>query len=96
MSTRRGRNPKNVVWTQDMLNDLKFCKQEAKTQKASNNPPRKADGKRMGYMDIKKKIWDKKGYSHHGLTSQNLADMLNQNKRKVEAQHSEVALTVIT
>ena len=47
-------------------------------------------------MDIMKQLWDDKGYSHFGLTSQNLADILNVNKRKVDELSSQVEVTIAT
>ena len=86
MSKRREESRKKVIWTLEMLNDLKSCKALAIEQKSGDNPPRKPNGRKTGYMDIMKQLWNDKdkGYSHFGLTSQNLADILNVNKRKVD------------
>ena len=65
-------------------------------QKAGDNPPCKPNGFKMGYMDIMKQLWDDKGYSQLGLTSQNLPDILNVNKWKVDKLSSQVEVTIAT
>ena len=95
MSKRRERTRKNVTWTEEMINDLRACREEALALKSSENAPRKGNGRKMGYMDIMKNLWDEKGYSHLGFSSQNLADMSNQNKRKDASQLSQVVTVTL-
>ena len=41
---------------------------------ASNDAPRNSNGRRKGYMQLMKELWDEAGHSELGLTSQNLRD----------------------
>ena len=61
MSSGRKRDRKNITWTVAMLNDLQSCKEEALLRKASDNAPRKASGRKVGYMEIMHDIWGEKG-----------------------------------
>ena len=50
------------------------CRKKAKQSVASNDPPRNPNGRRKGYMQLMKELWDEAGHSELGLTSQNLRD----------------------
>ena len=80
-----------------MLNDLSRCKEEAKLAVSSADPPLKPNGRKKGYMEVMKELWDTKGYSQLNLSSQNLVDILNQNKRKkANIASTTVAETIAT
>ena len=96
MSSGRMRNRKNITWTVSMLNDLKACKEEALTRKASNDAPRKPSGRKVGYMEIMHALWTEKGYGYLDLSPQNLVDILNQNNRKILNEASQVSVTIAT
>ena len=51
-----------IKWTEKMNNDLIECKQQAKSEVSSENPPLKPDGKIKDYMLSMKGLWENKGY----------------------------------
>ena len=58
-----------------MNKDLVDCKRKAKELVSSDNPPCNEKGKRRGYIEIMKELWDVLGlYGHLQLKSQNLRD----------------------
>ena len=54
-----------------MNKDVLECKRNAK---ASQNPPCNRNGRRKGYIEVMKELWNEKGYEHLELKSQNLRD----------------------
>ena len=50
------------------------CKRQALLLAKSENPPYKDDGRRKGYMQLMKELWDQMGHEDLGLTKQNLRD----------------------
>ena len=56
-----------------MNNDLIECKTKAKELVASENPPLKPCGRKKGYMQLMKELWDDKGYGV-SVSVQNLRD----------------------
>ena len=89
---RKGKG--KVHWTDQMTTDLLACKREAICATGSDNPPLKADGKRMGYMDYMHKLWNEKGYGHLNLSKQNLSDQARSVERKQTQILSVVADTI--
>ena len=61
-------------WTAVKNSDLLECKLEAKALANSENPPRKENGRKRGYMSIKKNLWEERGYAELQLSEQNLRD----------------------
>ena len=57
-----------------MNSDLLECKKKALELVKSDNPPRLDNGRKMGYMQAMKDMWEEKGYGDLELTSQNLWD----------------------
>ncbi|CAB3984705.1 Hypothetical predicted protein, partial [Paramuricea clavata] len=57
-----------------MDTDLLECKKKAMEFLKSENPPCYVNGRKKGYIQVMKDLWDKKGYEHLGLKSQNLRD----------------------
>ena len=64
----------NLKWTEQMNTDLLECKKKAMEFLKSENPPCYVNGRKKGYIQVMKDLWDKKGYEHLGLKSQNLRD----------------------
>ena len=60
-----------VKWTEQMNKDVLECKRNAK---ASQNPSCNRNGRRKGYIEVMKELWNEKGYEHLELKSQNLRD----------------------
>ena len=50
------------------------CKRQAKALTFSQNSPCNCNGRRKGYIEAMKELWDEKGYGHLELKSQNLRD----------------------
>ncbi|PFX28567.1 hypothetical protein AWC38_SpisGene6722 [Stylophora pistillata] len=63
-----------IRWSVRMNNDLLECKKKALDMVKSDNPPRLNNGRKMGYMQVMKEMWEEKGYGDFALTSQNLRD----------------------
>jgi len=61
-------------WTMDMNTALIDARKQAEDLHQSTQCPKKDDGKKIGIMDLTKKIWDQKGYASLRKTSQNLRD----------------------
>ena len=58
---------------------------------SSENPPCNENGRKRGYVDIMKELWDEMGYVQLGLESQNLRD---QAARLEKVNSNETAGTV--
>ena len=63
-----------MKWTEQMNKDILECKRKAKELTSSQNPPCNRNGRRKGYIEVMKELWDEKGYAHLELKSQNLRD----------------------
>ena len=55
-----------------MNNDILEYKKKAKELGSSENPSYNENGRKRGYVDIMKELWDGMGYVQLGLKSQNL------------------------
>ena len=72
---KMSKNPtKKLKWTDQMNKDLLMCKRKALEMVASENPPRKDDGRKRGYIKVMKQLWEESGYQDLGLKAQNLRD----------------------
>ena len=80
-----------VKWTERMNNDILECKRKAKQLASSENPPCNENGRKRGYVDIMKELWDGMGYAQLGHKSQNLRD---QAARLEKMNNNETAGTV--
>ena len=71
------RKQKRTRWTDDMNRDVLACKERAQELLSSGNPSlniNKTTGKKMGYIQLMKQLWEEQGYASLGLTGQNLRD----------------------
>ena len=58
-----------------MNSDILECKKKiAREMVSSNNPPYCTNGRKKGYIEVMKDLWEKKGYGYLELKSQNLRD----------------------
>ena len=73
MSFSRSRKPK-MKWTNQMNNDVLECKRRAQELVASDGAPLNRNGRKKGYIEIMKQLWEEKGYGHLALKGQNLRD----------------------
>ena len=69
----QARKPK-VKWTEQMNKDVLECKKKAQELVSSENPPCNENGRKRGYIDVMKELWDDMGYHNLQLKSQNLRD----------------------
>ena len=63
-----------VKWTQQVNTDVLECKRKAQELVTSGNAPFNRNGRRKGYIEGMKELWEEKGYGNLGLESQNLRD----------------------
>ena len=63
-----------VKWTEQMNSDLLECKRKAQEIAACENAPCNNNGRKKGYIEVMKKLWDERVYGHLGLKGQNLRD----------------------
>ena len=78
-----------VKWTEQMNKDILECKKKAQELISSENPPCNVNGRKRGYIDVMKELWDDTGYKNLQLKSQNLRDQasrLEKIRGKVSAQ----------
>ena len=53
----QARKPK-VKWTEQMNKDVLECKKKAQELISSENPPCNENGRKRGYIDVMKELWD--------------------------------------
>ena len=69
----QARKPK-VKWTEQMNKDVLECKKKAQELVSSENPPCNENGRKRGYIDVMKELWDDMGSKNLQLKSRNLRD----------------------
>ena len=47
-----------------MNSDILECKKKAKEMVSSNNPPYYTNGRKKGYVEVMKVLWEEKGYGY--------------------------------
>ena len=52
-----------------MNKDIMECKRQGKALIFSQNSPCNCNGRRKGYIEVMKELWDEKGYGHLELKS---------------------------
>lgn len=72
-----------------MNKDILLCKRRALELIKSENPPRKDDGKKKGYIEVMKQLWEESGYSNLGLKAQNLRDQASWLKKLQESSTNQ-------
>ena len=65
-----GRNARAgwIRWSEQMNSDLLKCKRQVLLLAKSENPPVKDNGRREGYMELMKELWDQMGHEDMGFT----------------------------
>ena len=63
-----------IRWSEQMNSGLLDCKRQALLLAKWENPPVKDNGRRKGYRDPMKELWDQMGNEDLGLMKQNLRD----------------------
>lgn len=65
---------RKIKWTMEMNDAVLNCKHKARILVKSDEAPLSDSGRKKGYMQVMKEMWDAMGYEDFGLTSQNLRD----------------------
>ena len=65
---------KKLKWTEQMNKDVLDCKRRAMEITSSGNPPRNEKGRKRGYIEVMKRLWDEMGYEMLGIKAQKLRD----------------------
>ena len=73
--------------------DILECKKKAKDIVSPNDPPRNANGRKKGYIEVMAALWEEKGYGHLGLKSQNLRDQALR-LEKMEQDHRKISISI--
>ena len=63
---------KRTKWTAKMNADLVDSRKEANALYSSQDCPRKENGRKIGIMELTKRLWDTKGFAELKKSSQNL------------------------
>ena len=77
---RRRYNPRKLMsrkrkkWTEQMNSDVLECKRKAMEMITSQNLPCNENGRKKGYIEVMKDLWNERGYAHLEFKSQNLPD----------------------
>ena len=87
-----GRNARagRIRWSEQMNSDLLECKRQALILTKSENPPVKDNGRRKGYMELVKELWDQMGHKDMKFTKQNLRDQAAQLKKSLRSVNSTI------
>ena len=83
------RSNNKLKWTDQMNKDLLLCKRRALELIKSENPPRKDDGKKKGYIEVMKQLWEERGYFNLGLKAQNLRDQASRLEKLQESSTNQ-------
>ena len=57
-----------------MNSDVLECKRKAMEMITSQNLPCNENGRKKGYIEVMKDLWNERGYAHLEFKSQNLPD----------------------
>ena len=58
-----------VKWTEQMNKDILECMKKGQELISSGNPPCNENGRKRGYIDVMKELWDDMGYKNLQLKS---------------------------
>ena len=87
----KARKPK-VKWTEQMNKDVLECKKKAQELVSSENPPCNENGRKRGYIDVMKELWDDMGYKNLQLKSQNLRNQASRIE-KIRNNGTDLSIT---
>ena len=73
-----------------MNNTLLDCKAKAQTLTNSQNPPRKENGRKKGYMAIMKELWDNCGYAELNIPEKNLRNQAGKLEKDIGSVQSTI------
>ena len=78
------RKATKVKWTERMNSDILQCKNKAKEMVSSNNHLYYTNGRKKGYIEVMKDLWEEKGYGYLELQSQNLRDQASRLEKMLQ------------
>ena len=78
------RKPKKTKWTEQTNSDVLECKRKAKEMITSQTPPCNVNGRKKGYIEVMKDLWNERGYGHLEFKSQNLRDQVSRLEKMQE------------
>ena len=81
-----------VKWTDQMNEDVLECKRKAQELITSDRAPVNGNGRKKGYIEVMKDLWDAKGYGHLGLKPQNLRDQASR-LEKIQEGSVDISLS---
>ena len=78
-----------MKWTDRTNSDILECKKKAKEMVSSNNPPYYGNGRKKGYVEVIRVLWEEKGYGYLELKSKNLRDRASRLEKLVQDRTAE-------
>ena len=75
--------------TNQMNNDVLECKRRAQELVASDSAPLNRNGRKKGYIEVMKQLWEEKGCRHLALKGQNLPDQASRLEKYQEGLADE-------
>ena len=89
MPPKKKASNKRTTWSDQMISDLMLCRASAIARHGDlSYQAKNASGRRKGYMEIMKELWEEKGYASLGYTAQNLRDKAAQVLKTTERTFS--------
>ncbi|EDO37922.1 predicted protein [Nematostella vectensis] len=82
-ATKMSRKAK-VKWTDKMNVDVLECKRKAQELTSSDRAPVNENGRKKGYIEVMKDLWNANRYEHLGLKAQNLRDQASRLEKNQE------------
>ena len=65
----QGKSERKIQWTKEMNEAVLSCKNKARILVKSDEEPLSESGRKKGYMQVMKEMWDSMGYEDFGLTT---------------------------
>ena len=81
-----------VKWTEQMNKDVLECNKKVQELVSSENPPCNENGRKRGYIDVMKELWDEMGYNNLQLKSQNLWNQASR-VEKIKNNGTDLSIT---
>ena len=79
-----------------MNDDVQECKRRAQELVASDSTPLNRNGRKKGYIEVMKQLWEEKGYGHLALKGQNLRDQASRLEKCQESLADESCVNGVT
>ena len=63
-----------MKWPEELNRHVLQCKKKAQEILSLDNPPLHQNGRKKGYIQLMKELWENLGHGNYRLTGQNLRD----------------------